>query len=173
MKIPKEELRFSILSPDHDLSGFICCEKDLEDFLKDDALTSQNNRISVTHLVFWNDVIVGFFTLTTDSIEVKGILDGDGVEDYPYSRYPALKIARLATDDHYTNRGIGMHMLREILVMTITISHNVGCRIITVDAKTRSIGFYEAFGFRRTLRKQTDSTSMYRDFHRDLIESQK
>lgn len=46
-----------------------------------------------------------------------------------------------------------MHMLREILVMTITFSHNVGCRIITVDAKIRSIGFYEAFGFRQTLRK--------------------
>jgi len=47
MKIPQEELHFSVLSPDHDLSGFICCEKDLEEFLKEDALVSQNNRISV------------------------------------------------------------------------------------------------------------------------------
>lgn len=171
MKIPQEELHFSVLSPDHDLSGFICCEKDLEEFLKEDALVSQNNRISVTHLIFWKYTLVGFFTLTTDSIEVRSIHDGDGVEDYPYSRYPALKIARLATDDRYTKRGIGMFMLRKILVMTITISHHVGCRIITIDAKNRSIGFYEAFGFKRTLRKQTDSTPMYRDFHRDLLES--
>lgn len=142
MKIPKEELTFSILSSEDDLSGFTCCEKDLEEFLKYDALESQKNRISVTHLVYWNEILVGFYTLISDSIEIRGIQEGDGVPGYPYSRYPALKIARLATDDRYKKRDVGRNMLRKILVTAINISHHVGCRIITVDVKPRSFGFY-------------------------------
>jgi len=171
MKIPKEVLIFSVLTSDDNVTGFTCCEKDLNDFLIEDALTSQNNRISVTHLVYWNRSLVGFYTLISDSIEVRGIQKGDGVEGYTYSRYPALKIARLATDDRFTKRDIGRHMLRKILVTAIRLSHHVGCRIITVDVKPRSVGFYAKFGFSMTIRKQSDSIPMYRDFHRALIES--
>ncbi|PWR75772.1 GNAT family N-acetyltransferase [Methanospirillum stamsii] len=170
MKISKEELTFSILSSDDDLSGFSCCEKDLEGFLKYDALDSQKNRISVTHLVYWDKILVGFYTLISDSIEVRGIQEDDGIRGYPYSRYPALKIARLATDDRFKKRNIGKNMLLKILVTAINLSHHVGCRILTVDVKPGSFGFYEKYGFTRTIRKQSDSIPMYRDFHRALIE---
>lgn len=113
---------------------------------------------------------MGFYTLISDSIEVRGIQEGDGIPGYTYSRYPALKIARLATDDQYMKRDVGRNMLRKILVTAINISHHIGCRIITVDVKPRSLGFYEKCGFTRTIRKQSDSIPMYRDFHRALIE---
>jgi hypothetical protein len=64
-------------------------------------------------------------------------------------------------------------MLREVLALTIMISGYVGCRIITVDAKPGSVGFYEKFGFKRAMSKRSDpvpTVPMYMDYHRLLEE---
>jgi hypothetical protein len=61
-------------------------------------------------------------------------------------------------------------MLREVLALTIMISEYVGCRIITVDAKPGSVGFYEKFGFKRAMSKRSDLVPMYMDYHRLLEE---
>ncbi len=61
-------------------------------------------------------------------------------------------------------------MLHEILTLTILISGYVGCRIITVDAKPESVGFYEKFGFKRARSRRSDPVPMYMDYHRLLEE---
>jgi hypothetical protein len=60
--------------------------------------------LSATDLAYGQYNLVGFFTFVTDSIEVKGIQICDCFAGYPYSRYPAIKIARLATDDRFTGQ---------------------------------------------------------------------
>jgi hypothetical protein len=40
---PERRTHFSILSSEDDLSGFFCCEKDLEEFLKNDTIDNQSN----------------------------------------------------------------------------------------------------------------------------------
>jgi len=113
--IPFEDLRFVLLSADHDLSGFHSSEPEPDKFLKDDALVNQNNCISVTRLVFWNRDLVGYFTLVNDSIEVRAVEECDREESYHFRKYPALKIARLATHSDYERFGIGRSMLKEDL----------------------------------------------------------
>ena len=70
------EVSFSRLSPIDDVSGFLSGEKDLEEFLKEDAEKSQQEKLSATHLAYWQNNLVKFFTLVTDRIEVKGIQIG-------------------------------------------------------------------------------------------------
>lgn len=89
---------------------------------------------------------------------------------YPYRKYPAVKIGRLATSTKYQNRGVGFLMLVEVLALTITLSRYVGCRIITVDSKRESGGFYEKFGFKRAISKLSDPVHLYMDYHKLLEE---
>lgn len=70
----------------------------------------------------------------------------------------------------HQRNGIGSLMLREVLTLTIMISEYVGCRIITVDAKPESVGFYERFGFKRAKSRRSDPVPMYMDYHRLLEE---
>jgi hypothetical protein len=113
--LPFEDLEFVLLNAGHDLSGFCSAEPELDEFLKEDALVNQNNLISVTRLVFWKGNLVGFFTLINDSIEVRTVEACDREEDYHFRKYPALKIARLATHSDYERFGIGRSMLEEDL----------------------------------------------------------
>lgn len=113
--IPFEDLEFVLLRADHDLSGFHSSEPELDEFLKDDALDNQNNLISVTRLVFWKGNHVGYFTLINDSIETRAVEECDRDERYHFRKYPALKIARLATHSEYERFGVGRSMLSEDL----------------------------------------------------------
>lgn len=103
-------------------------------------------------------------------LKVDAIHSGDGSIDYPYRRYPALKIARLAAESRYHVQGIGRAMLLKTMEIAIVLSGYVGVRIITVDSKPESVEFYEKFGFKRATRKNHDTISLYRDFHRTICD---
>ena len=64
---------FETLNDNHDLSDFDCGDDDLNDFLKNDALVQQNANLNVTKLVMYNQKIVGFVTLLTDTIPLRNI----------------------------------------------------------------------------------------------------
>jgi GNAT superfamily N-acetyltransferase len=118
MIIPFSELEFIPLTKDHNLTSFRCQETELHDFLKENALKDQLNRISATRLVYYKGRLVGYFTLVNDCIEVKAIEESDGEPGYPYAKYPAIKIARLATHSDFERRGIGRNMLSKILIVS-------------------------------------------------------
>ena len=170
-KLPINNFSFSLLNEDVDVSSFRCGESDLTEFLIDDALDNQIARLSVTRLVSYEGQIVGFFTLTNDCIIRKGISDDDGEEWYPYPHYPALKIARLATHQEFEGQGVGRAMLLKTVAIAMRLSQYVGCRMITVDSKPKSEGFYLKYGFQRALmKKKKDTIPLYRDFYRSCQE---
>ena len=144
--IPDSELRTILLSKDKDLSSFSCSSQELNDFLKNDALIAQNNMISRTHLCFWKDELVGFFTLIADTIEASAVTDG--LERYEYRKYSSVKIARLAVDSKFERKGIGTYLLLAAIGKTLEVCENVGCRYILVDSKRDSIGFYQKNEFK-------------------------
>lgn len=147
-QISLDELHVEYLRKRHDVSLFRCSNDDLNDFLKSDAKKSQEELISRTYLCFWQDSTLGYLTLATDTIEVKLIEKDDGVDGYPYSRYPAIKIARLAVDERFEGCGIGRFLLFWASGKVFQLSREVGCRYITLDSKRESLGFYEKFGFK-------------------------
>ncbi|WP_367344147.1 GNAT family N-acetyltransferase [Methanomethylovorans sp.] len=136
------------LSKRTDVSSFHCTNKDLNDFLKNDSLRNQEQLINKTYICYYQKHLVGYFTLTTDTIHVKSIDSSDCVDDFPYSRYPALKLARLATDERFQRMGVGSYMLHIAIYLTQIVSEIAGCRYITVDSKPESVGFYTKHGFK-------------------------
>ena len=144
--IPDSELHTIPLNKNHNLSSFSCLTRELNDFLKNDALNDQNNLISRTSLCFWKNELVGFFTLIADTIEAKAVIDG--LEHYDYRKYPGVKIARLAVDSRFERIGIGTYLLLAAIGKTLSVCDSIGCRYILVDSKRNSIGFYQLNEFK-------------------------
>ena len=99
----KENYRFETLGTKHDLSEFKCASDDLNDFLKNDALSQQNSKLNITKLVMCDDLVVAYVSLLTDTILLKDIRDEDIKQDIKDQlslnskkrKLPAIKIGRL------------------------------------------------------------------------------
>ena len=79
MIIPSQELCIIPPGKGHNLSPFSSSNEDLNDFLHNDALKSQEDLISRTYLCIWQSLLAGFFALVTDTIEVKLVEQEDGI----------------------------------------------------------------------------------------------
>lgn len=164
-KISFHDLSFVPLSWNHDLTSFCCTDSDLNEFLIENARVDQQSDISLTWIVTYKEKIVGFLTLTNDSISRGDLAPEDGENVFVYPKYPALKIARLATHKDYEGRDIGTSMVAWSWAVALKVSRELtGCRIITVVSKYRSKGFYDKLGFKKAEKKGSGiNMPMYRD----------
>ena len=172
-KIKPEELRIDKLESKYRelLNNFTTSTKELKDFLIQDALNNQNQRLSVTFLWFYGNSLVGYVTLLTDKINLEGNLKEFFREnDIHYKSLPALKIGRLCVDENFLRRGIGKLMVMFSIQKSNEINEGkAGCRFITLDAKRNenrkldSIHFYKNLGFKVLKERVKGTTPMYLD----------
>ena len=151
IKYIKNNYKFETLTEEHDVSGFESESEDLNEFLKNDALTLQDNKFNVTKLVTCDGEIIGFVSLLTDSIPLKDIRDDDLRYDIKKQlniknkkkKLPAVKIGRLAIDKKYSNQGLGSDILINVLYNLKHLAETaVGLRFITVDGYAKAYTFY-------------------------------
>lgn len=135
----KNNYKIKKLSENDDISNFSCGLKDMDNFLKKDALMQQQEKLNVTYLVTCDNKIIGFFSLLADSIEIKKVNETHNIE---YETCPAVKIGRLAIDKNYSNIGFGTIILDNICGNIKSISEKLGIRFITVDAYCNVRQFY-------------------------------
>ena len=171
-KINLEELHIEIINQTHTVNDFKSYERELVDFLIEDALDNQKKQISITYLWFLKSTkeLIAYVTLLADAIslhgEMKEYFKQKGI---PYKSLPALKIGRLCVSDHYLGRGIGTLMIEFVLVLAQKISKEIGLRFITTDAKRNpdsrrdSIHFYKKLGFEVLKQREKGTTPMYKD----------
>lgn len=168
-KIKVEDVRIERLNEKHSLNNFQSYEQELVDFLLEDALNNQKNRISVTYLWFLNKELAGYITLLSDRInlesDLKDMFRRKGIE---YHSLPALKVGRLCVDNRYLRRGLGTLMLAfAVKVANHIFNECAGCRFIVLDAKKNPqndpIHFYKKLGFQRLKERKKGTTPMYLD----------
>ncbi|MBU1975726.1 MAG: GNAT family N-acetyltransferase [Nanoarchaeota archaeon] len=170
-KIHPHEICIKIISEDDDLSKFTSYEKELVDFLQEDALNNQQQKLSVTFLWYYKKQLAGYVSLLNDKINLEGNLKEFFREkDIHYKSLPALKIGRLCTDDKFLKRGLGRLMVQfAIQQANETNNKRAGCRFITLDAKRNlkkeldSIHFYKRMGFNILKERKKGTTPMYLD----------
>jgi len=154
-------------------TNFKCYEKELEDFLKEDALNNQKIGISKPYLFFNNNILVGYITLLCDTLRLEGELrDFFKSKDVNYKSLPAIKIGRLAIDNNYQKQGFGTEILGFTMNIALKISKEfAGCRFLIVDAKRNynakkdSIHFYKKFGFKILKQREKGTIPMYLDIY--------
>lgn len=147
----KKNYTFELLTKEHDLSYFQCDSKDLNDFLKDDALIQQKNKFNITKLICCDKKIIGYFSLLADTIKINKLSEEDSNklnEKTDFKELPAIKIGRFAIDETYTNKGLGTLILENIMnIIYILSTEYIGVRYITVDGYAKAYNFYEKNGF--------------------------
>lgn len=126
----------------------------LKTFLQKFAKKFHVNDLAKSYALFTHDgqgtKVIGYITLLCGEVVTDG--EGELLEDnlsYSYATYPAVKIARLAVDVRYQRKHqFGTHLVEFALgIVKRTICPVVGCRFVVVDAKMKSVPFYEKRGF--------------------------
>jgi len=180
-KINPDHIRIKSLSSAYKemIENFQSYERELVDFLIEDALENQKKKISKTYLWFLRSTneLIGYVTLLTDKISLDPPLKKEFKEKgINYKSLPSLKIGRVCVDDRFLRRGLGDLMVQFTIYQVKKINEICGCRFITLDAKRNedklkdSLHFYKKMGF-ETLKlkeRKKGTTPMYKDVFKIL-----
>lgn len=125
---------------------FDCGEENLNKYIRTYAYMNDENNLSKTFICEDDGNIVGFVTLCNAHIEFDEMPVSYKrlMTKYPV---PSVKIARLAVDKKYQGMGYGKSILLYAFKKIIQVSVSTGVKVISVDVKESSKGFYEKFGF--------------------------
>ena len=161
------------LTAETPLLPFHCADKDLNEFLVQDAKHYLNDMMAVTY-VYVDPVkqqIAAYFSLLNDKVaydpQSKGIWNRINRHIHNNKRrksYPSVKIGRLAVAEEYAKCGLGSRII-EYIKLWYSTSNRAGCRFITVDAYSSAIDFYRKndFEFFTTLDTFDSTRLMYFD----------
>ena len=167
-------LNFIRLTDNYQIRPFDCNDKDLNDFLFNDAKGYLKELLAVTYLLedSEKDQTIAFFSLLNDKITIKDV-DSSNFwnrlrrrlpQRKRFTSYPAMKIGRLGVSNDYKGIGYGRAILDYLKILFIT-NNRSGCKYITVDAYAESLEFYEKnqFAYLTESDKGKDTRLMYFD----------
>ena len=138
------------LASHHDRLNFSCGVDSLDKYLKKQANQDVRRRISRVFVVTSIDspeTVVGFYTLSTLSIELSH-LPADQASKLPRHPVPAALIGRLACASNAAGKGIGGMLLADAIKRTLAVSDEIAIFAIVVDAlNEQAANFYAQYGF--------------------------
>ncbi|HLJ28695.1 MAG TPA: GNAT family N-acetyltransferase [Candidatus Angelobacter sp.] len=134
------------LSPDHDLSQFLCGDPTLDDWLRRRALQNEESGASRTYVVCVARQVVGYYALVVGAITH---VDAPGrVRRNMPDPLPVMVLGRLAVDQTMQGQDIGRSLLRDAVLRTVQAADIAGITAILVHAiSDRAKQFYAKCGF--------------------------
>jgi GNAT superfamily N-acetyltransferase len=167
------------------LHHFDCDDPDINEFLREDALNYQLQKIANTYLfIDDNDDIVAFFSVSNDCLNDLGAVKGYTntiwnrfhrkiflPNDKRIRQYPAIKIGRLGVSKSYQRNGLA-YQLMDFIKAWILLGLKPGCRLLLLDAynKERQVTYYQRNGFNMLL--DDDANDRTRIMYFDLLRLQ-
>jgi len=137
----------TLLDLHHDVDDFDCGAEPLNNYLKNFALTNNQNGSARTYVTTKASKIAGYYTLTPGSVTKATTPQrvGKGLANHPV---PVIIIARLAVDKTEQGHGIGKALVRDALLRIVDAAEIIGGRAVLVHAKdAEAKRFYEQLGF--------------------------
>ena len=142
---------FEPIGPQHDRSRFTCGTPALDEWLRRRA--GQDERRNVARVLVAVDRelgLVGFYSLSSFTLELPDLPEAIAQRLPRYGLVPAALIGRLARDERTRGRGLGELLLADAVRRVLAASRTLAVFAIVVDAKDdRAAAFYAGFGFRR------------------------
>jgi GNAT superfamily N-acetyltransferase len=176
------DFTFTALDEEIALHHFDCDDGDINEFLQEDALNYQRQRIAKTYLFLdEKGEIVAFFSISNDCLndlgEVKGYTNTIWnrlhrriflPNDKRTRQYPAIKIGRLGVSKSYQRNGLAYQLMDFINGWAI-LDHKPACRLLLLDAynKERQVKYYQRNGFNLLL--DEDANDRTRIMYFDLL----
>lgn len=143
-----EGIRIVDLSEDSRRDEFDCGIEQLNTFLKRYARQNQEIHIARSFAaVDLNNRVVGYYSLASASVAFQSLPEHatKGLPKYPI---PAVRLARLAVDRGHQGKGLGETLLVDALHRIISVSKDIGVKVVLVDAKNENAKtFYQKYDF--------------------------
>ncbi len=168
-------LSLSPLDDSFDLSEFDCGRKDITEFLKDDALNYQKEKLANTYIFHPKDkkTPVAFFSILNDALNVKNIPNNEKNKfnrrlpnNKRINHYPAIKVGRLGVILDIQKSGFAYDLMDFIKGFSI-MNLNSACRLLILDAinEPKQINYYNKndFAFLMESDKESKTRLMYFD----------
>jgi len=117
---------------EHDLAGFDCGERALDEWLQQRALRNES-RFSRTYVACTADRVIGYYCISAGAVEraaAPGSLRRNAPEGIPVS-----VIGRLAVTREFQGRGLGADLLADALRRIAVASQSIGIGAVLVQAK--------------------------------------
>lgn len=132
-----------------DRKSFRCGVADLDDWFHRRAGQDQRRNIAKIFVAIDDTLgIVGFYSLSSFTLELDVVPDRIASKLPRYNLVPAALIGRLARDERVRGRGVGELLLADAIVRILGASQTLAVFAIVVDAKDDSASkFYQGFGF--------------------------
>lgn len=130
-----------------DLKKFKCEDSDFNQFIYRKARKHQDSLIAKTYLLYYDDEIAGFFTLSCASIIATTSIKLEYQNGKKYNDYPAVRIGRLAVSESFSKKGFASHMLDQIKAKLAFGDNVIAGRYLIVDSKCDKVKLYEDNGF--------------------------
>jgi hypothetical protein len=156
---------------------FTCCIGEYADYLREDAFRSQTDHIAQTWVFLERASvrIAAYMSLIADAVKLSNAEKELHRLNYPFKTIPAIKIAKLATDDMFRQkyRGMGTYLVSLAgRFARYTINPYCAARFLTVDADIEHdagiLTFYTKLKFTpnaELINKKSKMISMRRDLY--------
>ncbi|MDR3184863.1 MAG: GNAT family N-acetyltransferase [Prevotellaceae bacterium] len=161
------------LENDMEVESFESEDRDLNDFLLNDARDYLKSLLAVTYLLKIGDETVAYFSLSNDNLikndserPVWNRINRFIPNNKRRRSYPAVKIGRLAVAKKYAGKGLGKRIILAIQNMYINEPQRAGCRFLMVDAYRGALPFYQKNDFK--FLTEQDSADATRTMYFDL-----
>lgn len=145
--IDENQIDIIKLKSDIDITTLDCTDEDNKDdeelhkFINEDALNDQTNKLSVTRLLYYNNKLIGYFTIAMYCIVCDYFKEDDRPMTNTTKMYPALILTHVAIDKKFRNNGFGRFIIKWVIGFGRVESKKIGCRYIALFAHNK-IDFY-------------------------------
>ena len=137
------------LCSDHDTTRFNCGNDTLNDWLIRRALKNQDSGASRTFVINSNKRVIGYYALASGSVE-RLAAPGSIARNMP-EPVPVIVLGRLAVDVDYQGHRLGAALLKDAMLRTLAVSHEVEIRAMLVHAiSDEAKQFYRRYGFQES-----------------------
>lgn len=136
-----------LLTDEHVLDVFSCGKPELDDWLIKKALKNhKRNNTRVYVVCDDNNKVIGYYAIVMGSVQRESALSS--LKRNSPNPIPMVVLARLAVDEGYKGRGIGVGLLKDCVLRSVHAMNVVGGAGILVHAlDDEAKAFYKRFGF--------------------------
>lgn len=136
-----------LLTDEHVLDVFSCGKPELDDWLIKKALKNhKRNNTKVYVVCDDNNKVIGYYAVAMGSVQRESALSS--LKRNSPNPIPMVVLARLAVDEGYKGRGIGVGLLKDCVLRSVHAMNVVGGAGILVHAlDDEAKAFYKRFGF--------------------------
>lgn len=141
------KISFSKLA-NHNRSLFNCGDTSLNTYFHLSAGQDNKKNVSVTYIMLLGEEIVGFYTLSANSILLADLPPERAKKLPRYDKIPVTLLGRLAVSLPHQRKGFGSLLLADALKRSLASASEIGSYAVIVDAKNiEAEKFYLTFGF--------------------------